>query len=101
MLCIKKECRKAMSPVSPQNLADFISLMRDESVFSVENALISYCCVDTEVENSHLSLLSESKENSDTNNYSSGHLGDYPVTIPWDVIMNRNSIHFKGKMRNN
>ena len=63
-----------------QNLTDFISLMLDESVFFGENALLSCCCVDTEVEKSHLSLLSESKENSNTHNNSSECLRDYLVT---------------------
>lgn len=86
----------------PQNLTNFVSLMLDESVLSIEDTLISYCCTDAEVGNSYLSLLSESKENSsDTHNYSSRHLGDYPVTAPWDRIMNRNLIHPTGtRLRN-
>lgn len=76
--------------MSPQNLTDLISLTLDESVFFSENALISYCCVDPEVENSHLSFLSESKENSSANTRSCGCLGDSPVTTPRNIILNRN-----------
>lgn len=46
-----------MSSLSPQNLAEFTSLMLDESGFSVENTLISYFCIDTELGNSHLSAI--------------------------------------------
>lgn len=69
-------------------------------VFFRKNTLISYCCVDPEVENNHLSLLSENKENSSTHNSSCGCLRDYPVTIPRNIILNRNSVHLTGKMRN-
>lgn len=48
--------------------------MLDESYFFGEKAQISCCWVDTEAENSHLSLLSESRENSDAPDDSAGHL---------------------------
>lgn len=74
-----------------------MSLMLDESVSFGENAWISYCCVDTELENSHLSLFSESEENSSTHHNSSGNLGDYPVTITRNIILKRNPVHLQGR----
>lgn len=81
-------------------MTDFTSLKRDESVFFGENALVSWSYVDPEVENSHLSLLSESEESSRTHTSSCGCLGDYPMMIPGDIILKGSSIHLKGKMRN-
>lgn len=76
--------------MSPQNLTNLISLTLDESVFFSENALISYCCIDPEAENSHLSFVSESKENFSVHTRSCGCLGDSPVTTPRNIILNRN-----------
>lgn len=72
--CVFKKKKDGEKIISPQNLCDFISLMLDESYFFGEKAQISCCWVDTEAENSHLSLLSESRENSDAPDDSAGHL---------------------------